>query len=299
MGHPASSLPDRAVHRRLNGVAHRQGVHPGGQEEPQFPEGELIENGLDDVRDGLLRQLQAVHRQALDAKAAGDVPADAGCPAAPGVRGVEQHHEGLAQLLELGNDPLLRFQVVLPGDVGDGAVRGDDHAHGGVLLDHLPGADLGGLRHRDFVVHPGGHDHSGLPVLKLSHGPLDHVAHTVDQPHRKGGSALQREVHSLLGDKFGLGGHDGPAAAGLGQLVNGPLPAVDVVDVGDDASLHEALDKGGLPCSDRPQHPYKQGPAGACGNVLIEIRICHSYLPCAAGAFFSNLRAWEVFVLLL
>ena len=168
-----------------------------------------------------------------------------------------------------------------------------------MLLDDLPGADLGGLGHGDLVVHPGGHDHPGRAVLKLAHGPLDHVAHAVDETHREGGPAVQGDIHRFLGNELGLRRHDGPAAAGLGQLVDGPFPAVDVVDVGDDARLHEALDKGGLPCSDRTKHPYEQGAAGPCGNILIEIRICHSYLPCAAGAFFSNLRAWEVFVLLL
>ena len=54
-------------------------------------------------------------------------------PLGPGLRAVEQDDEGLPQLLELPDDPLLRLPVVLPGDAGDAAVGGDDDADGGVL----------------------------------------------------------------------------------------------------------------------------------------------------------------------
>ena len=288
VGHPAPALPDHTVHRLLDGVVHRQRVHPGGQENAHLPQRKFVQNTLDDVGDGLLRQLQAVHRQTLDPEAALDVPADAHDPSAVGLGGVEQNHKGLPQGLELGDDPLLRLQIVLPGDVGDGAVGGDDDAHGGVLLDDLPGADLRRLRHGDLVVHPGGHHHPGRSVLKLPHSPPDHVAHAVDQPHREGDAPLQGHVHRLLGHELGLRGHDGPAAAGLGQLVDGPLPAVDVFNVGDYAGLHESLDERALSRPHRPQHPHKQGPAGARGYVLIEIRICHSYLPCAVAPEFDG-----------
>ena len=199
------------------------------------------------------------------------------------LRGVEQDHKGLSQGLQLRDDPLLRLQVVLPWNIGDGAVGGDDYRHGGVLLNNLSGADLRCLRHGHLPVRPGGHHHPGRPVLELPHGPLDHIAYTVDEPHGKGGAPLQGDLHRLLGDELGLRRHDGPAAAGLGQLVDGPLPAIDVVDVGDDTGLHKSLDKGGFPCPHRPQHPHKEGPASPCGNILVDVGVRHNDLPCAAA----------------
>ena len=69
---------------------------------------------------------------------------------------------------------------------------------------------------------------------------------------------------------------DGAAGAALGQLIPGPLPAVDVVDVGDDLGLHEPLDEGGLPGAHRTHDTDVDIPGGPGGDALIDGCICHS-----------------------
>lgn len=79
----------------------------------------------------------------------------------------------------------------------------------------------------------------------------------------------QLDLGSLLRDELGLGGHDGPARAALGQLIPGPLPAVDVFDVGDDLGLHEALDEGGLARPNRTHHTKIYISVRAESDVLV------------------------------
>ena len=266
-------LTDGVIQARFDRMVRRQGIHPGGQEQVQLLHGELVEHRLQDGGHGVLVQLQAVDGHAVHLIPGGDVLGDGLGPVAPGVCGVQQDDEGLPQLLQLPDHPLLRFQVVLPGDVGDGAVGSDDNADGGVLGDHLPGADLRRLGHGDLMVVPGGGDHPGGVVLHLADGALHHVSHTVDQPHGKARPVRQLDLGSLLRDELGLGGHDGPARAALGQLIPGPLLAVDVVDVGDHLGLHEPLDEGGLPGAHGAHHADVDIPSGAGGDILIDTGI--------------------------
>ena len=57
-------VPDGLEEVSLDGVAGREGIHPGRQEEPQLPQGELVEDRPDDAGHLALIQLQAAHRQA-------------------------------------------------------------------------------------------------------------------------------------------------------------------------------------------------------------------------------------------
>ena len=196
-------------------------------------------------------------------------------PVAPGVCGVQQDDEGLPQLLQLPDHPLLRFQVVLPGDVGDGAVGSDDNADGGVLGDHLPGADLRRLRHGDLVIEPrGGHHPLGLS-FQMSHRSLHHVAHAVDEPDLEGGAPLHCDSYRFLRDKFGLRRHDGTPGAALGQFIPGPLPAVHIFNVGDDQRLHEPLDKCGFSGPDRPHDADIDIALGPKRDILVDFAIFH------------------------
>lgn len=45
-------------------------------------------------------------------------------PLSGGIAGVQQHDEGLADLLKLPDDPFLRLLIILPGNVRHGAVGG-------------------------------------------------------------------------------------------------------------------------------------------------------------------------------
>ena len=148
-------------------------------------------------------------------------------------------------------------------------------ADGGVLRDHLPGADLRRLRHGDLMVEPGGGDHPLALPLQLAHRPVHHIAHAVDEPDPEGGSALHRHAHCVLRDEFRLRRHDGPAGAALGQLVPGPLPAVHVVDAGNDQRLHKPFDKGGFSGADRPHDADVDVALGPEGNILIDFAVFH------------------------
>ena len=273
--HTLGALPDGGIQAVFDGVVPGQGVHPGGEEEVQLLHRELVQHPLDDVGDRVLLQLQAVDAHTRHVVPAGDVRPDGLGPLGPGLGGVEYHQEGLAQLLQLADDPLLRLQVVLPGDVGDGAVGGYHDADGGVLGNDLPGANLGGLGHGDGLGEPGGGHHPGGVVLQGAHRTGHQVAHAVDEPHLEGGPAVHGDLHRLLGDEFGLGGHDGAARAALGQFILGPLPAVDVLDARDDHGLHEPLNERGFSSPHRPHHADIDISLGSQGDILIELALFH------------------------
>ena len=182
--------PDGGVQGRFDGVGLGQGVHPGRQKQIQLLQRELIEDAFQNVVDLLPAQLQAVGRHTGHVVALGNVRPDGLGPLRARVGRVEQHHKGFAQFLQFGDYPLLRLQIVLPGDVGDGPVGDHCDGDGGVVGDDLPGTDFRRLRHGNLVVKPGGGDHAlGLP-LHLAHGPLDHITHTVDKPHLEGRSPV-------------------------------------------------------------------------------------------------------------
>ena len=271
--HSPGALPDGGIEFALDGVVVGQRIHPGREVQVQLFHREFIEHPPDNIGHRVFLQLQAVGRHAGHVIPGGQVRPDGLGPLCAGIGGVEHHQEGLSQLFQLGDDPLLGLQIVLPGNVGDGAVGGDDNGDGGVLGDHLPGADFGGLGHGDVVVKPGGTHHAGHVVLHLAGGPGDHVAHAVDQPHRKSRPVLQRNFHRVLGDKLGLGGHDGPAGAALGQLIPGPLPAVDVFNIRDHHRLHEALDKRGFSGAHRPHNADIDIALRPQGDILIDLAL--------------------------
>ena len=252
-----------------------QSIHPGGQEQVQLLQRELIQHAFQQLADLLPAQLQAVHGDTCHVISLGNVRPDGLGPVRGGLGGVEHHHKGLAQLLQLLNRPLLRLLIVLPGDVGDGAVCGHHHADGGVLGDDLPGPHLRRLGHGDLVIEPGGGHHPLQLPLHLPHRPGDHIAHAVDQPYPEGHAPLHRHAGGLLGDELGLRRHNGPAGAALGQLIPGPLPAVDIFDVGDDQRLHKALDEGGFSRSDRPHNADVDVALRPQGDILIDFSLLH------------------------
>ena len=150
------------------------------------------------------------------------------------------------------------------------------------------------------MIHPWCHNHTGLPLLKLSHCTPNHIPHAVDQAHGECCSALQRYIHCFFRHEFRLCCHNGAATSRLRQLINGSFPAVDVINIGDHTSLHKAFDESGLSRPYRTKHTNEQRTARPGGNILIKICICHSYLPCARDAnFIVNLHGREASLLSL
>ena len=198
-----------------------------------------------------------------------DLPAQGLGRLSAGVGGVDQHQIGLARGLHIGNGPALGLDIVLPGNVGDGAVGGHDNPDGAVLLHDLLCAQLGGLLHGQGLRIPGRGDHPGLSLLLRPQGSGDQIAHRVDEPYRQLGRPVRRDGHRVLGDELGLGCHNGPAGPALGQLIPGPLPLVHVFNMGDDQGLHHPFDKGGLARADRSHHADINIPAGALGHIPI------------------------------
>ena len=250
-------------------MVRRQGLHPGGQEQIQLPQRKLIQQPPQQLGDLRLPQLQTVHRQTPDVVLALDISGDRLSPGTLGLGGIQQHHKGFSQLLQLPNHPLLGLQIILPWDLRDAAVGCDHNAHGGVVADDLPGAKLRRLSHGDLVVKPGGHDHPGRQILILSHSAGHHVAYAVNKPHGERDPLLHADLHRLLRNKFGFRRHDGAAGAALRQFIPRPVPAVAIVDIGQHLGLHKPFDKGGFSGAYRTHHADIDTAAGAGRHILI------------------------------
>ena len=160
-----------------------------------------------------------------------------------------------------------------------------------MLSDHLSRAHLRRLRQRDLLLKPGGTDHTRLVVLKLAHGALHHIAHTVDEPQVKARAALQVDVSRLLRNKLWLGSHDGAAGAALGQLILGPLPQIYVVHIWQHKLLHKAFDEGGLSRPYRTYHADIDVPRRPRGDILIDRAVCHSSILFSQNHLLQSMRA--------
>ena len=294
-GDAGGKVQRRLVDAALQPVAAVQHGDPAGHGKIQLPDGELVQHAFQDGLQGGGVQVHAAdrqHRPAVLLLHPGGQPGGLG---GAGAGGVQQNDIGLAQGLQLGDDPGLRLLVARPGDVADGAVGGHHHSDGGVIPDHLAGAGLGGLVKGHFVVEPGAFDHAGLVVFLVAHGPLHHIAHAVDQPHPALAAPLQLQGDGCFGDELGLGGHDGAAGGGLGQLILGAGAGGAVLPGGQHQLLHEPLDERAFAAAHRPHHPNVDVAAGAPADLAVEYRIFHSQcsssqLPGAPGT--SRRQAW-------
>ena len=186
---------------------------------------------------------------------------------------VQDQDKGLADLLQLPHHPLLRLLVGLPAQVGDAAVGGDHQPDGGMIGDDLSGTDLRRLLKGNVVVEPGGMHHPGRAVLLGAQRALHQIAHAVHHAHPDGGLIVQRDADRLAGHEFGLGGHDGLAAAALGQLVGEPLPPGARRHAAQDQLLHHAGDQGAFARAHRPDHADVYVAVGSFGNIAVQIKV--------------------------
>jgi len=213
-----------------------------------------------------------------------------------GVHRVEQDEERLAQRFQFLDDPLLRFHVGLARQVRDGAVGRHHDPDGGVLLDHLAGADLGRFLEGDVPLKPR-RAHQARPLLVLIAPRAGYgVTDAVDQPDA-GPRPVELQLDRLIGDKQGLGGHDGAPGTALRELVLGPLAVVAVLDPGEDQEVHEALDEGRLSGAHRADDPDVDAASGSLGDVAEEVELFQCGVPpsrwrnCRAGQYNSYSRS--------
>ena len=192
---------------------------------------------------------------------------------------IDENDEGLARLLHVGDGAGLGLAVVLARDIGDGPVCRDDDAEGAVVLHDLFGAELRRLRHGQLLRGPGRGDHAGLAVLGVADRAGDHVAHGVDQAHAQRRLAVGADARGLVRNEFRLRGHDGPAGAGLRQLVGGAFALIDVFDVRQHELLHEALDECGFSRPHRADDADIDRAVHAPGDLLIDRSVFHSPPP--------------------
>ena len=192
------------IERLLHRVSWLQRLHPPGQPHLQPGHGEGIQQCLQK-----LHHLPFVHALTVGnhrglPKFRGKLLTQSFCPLPLGIPGVDHHQKGLPRGLHIPDGALLRLGIVLPGDIGDGAVGGHHQPDGAVTLHHLFRPQLRRLSHGHLGVRPGGGDHPGLAVLLRPHSPGHHVAHGVDHPHPKPGFAVGADFHRLLRDEFRL-----------------------------------------------------------------------------------------------
>ena len=243
LGNPPRAAAHGVVQRLLQGVLRFQRLHPAGQEEMELGHGEFIQQLFQDFRNLRFLQRQAVNGHTADAVRPADVFTELARRLPLRFLGVDQHQKRLPGRLHIPDRPILRLFIVRPGDIGDGAVRRHNNADGPMILHHLPGSQLRGLRHGNLMVVPRRGDHSRLPVLIRPNGAHHHIAHRIDQPDRQLRRTVRADFHSLLRHKFRLRRHDGFPGAALGQLIPGPLTSVYIIDIGNDQFFHDPLDK--------------------------------------------------------
>ena len=257
-----------------------QSIQPPGQMHPQLGHGEAVQQGLQHLGNPCQVQALAVRHHGLETKVLLHLPLHFLGRIPTRIAGIDNHQEGLAGFLHVADGFALCSNVVLPGNVRNGAVSGHHQADGAVVFHHLLGSQLRRFRHGNFMVKPGRGHHPGRAILLRPHSAVNHVAHGIDEPNPQSGGAVGRNLHRLFRDELGFRGHNGLSRAALGQLIPGPFLAIGVVNTGDHQFFHDPLDEGGLSGSHRANHTDIDISAGSHSNVLIN-RI-HSQPPLPA-----------------
>ena len=229
--------------------------------------------------DVLRRHVPAVQGEGLHAVFAAQLRAQGLRRGRAGALRIDENDEGLARLLHVGDGAGLGLAVVLARDIGDGPVCRDDDAEGAVVLHDLFGAELRRLRHGQLLRSPGRRAHARPAVLGVAARAGDHVAHGVAQAHAQRRLAVGADARGLVRNEFRLRGHDGPAGAGLRQLVGGALALVDIFDVRQHELLHEALDECGFSRPHRADDADIDRAVRAPGDLLIDRSVFHSPPP--------------------
>ena len=152
----SAALQKALVQPLADGTVLLQGLHPTGQPDADLPQGEGVEQILQQIGAALGTEGLTVGDGGVDAEQLLQLSAQLGGGAAHGIGGVDDGDEGLSCGLDVPDGLPLGLHIVTAGDVGDGAVRCDHDADGGVVLHDLFGPQLRGLGHGDGRIGPGG-----------------------------------------------------------------------------------------------------------------------------------------------
>ena len=207
---------------------------------------------------------------------------------------VDQNDIGLADLVQLGKNALLRLAVGFARQIGNRAVGGHNNAHRGVFADDPPGAGFGGKVKGNLLVKPRAFDQTRGFVFLVAQSPLHHIAHAVDQPCAEFHPVRKLHRHGFFGDEFRLGGHNGAPGGRLGQFVLRAGAAGFVLDMRQQHKLRKALDKAAFAGAHRTDDPQIDIPACALGDILVELFLCHRPFLLYSAAGISNTAVWAV-----
>ena len=265
----------RCIYSLLQPMSVIQHRDPFGHRKRDLLERELKQHVLEDLGDGLLRQLHTAHGHDGTAVFFAQLLGQSHALQRLRRDAVEQNDKRLLDGLQLLNDALLGLLVAAAWDIADGTVRGDDKADGGMLTDDLSRAGFRRYIERDLFVEPGAFHHAGLFIFLVTHGAGHHVAHAVDETCAEGGAVLKVDGDRLFGHEFRLGRHDGSPGGGLRQFVARPLAERLALDLRQHHQFHKAFDESAFARAHRPDDADVDVAACTSGDVCIKIAMIH------------------------
>ncbi|MPN38880.1 hypothetical protein SDC9_186405 [bioreactor metagenome] len=192
---------------------------------------------------------------------------------------IKENDEGFPLLPQFHDDPLFRFHIAFARNLADAAIRGDNHANGGMLGNYFAGAHLRSVFKGDIIIKPGGTHHARHIVFGMTRGPLNHIAHTIYHTNAHFRAFHQGKPGGFVGNELGLGCHDGGSCRALRQFIPQPCFFVFILHAGQHQYIHKAFDKGGLPSADWPNHANINIPVRPLGNIPIQLYAIHIPLP--------------------
>ena len=268
-------------------MIHRKHIHPFGEIELHRRQGKFIQDLFQNAVDVFLFQLFTVHRHHGYIIFFTDLFRHLSGFFRVRFLTVYQHQKWLSGFFQCQDRLLFSPQIIASGKLTDTAVRSDHQSDGGVIPHDLIRADLRRLGKGNLLFRPGCFHHALRIFLHVSRRAVDHVAHTVNQPHRYFNIVVQSHLCRFIGNEFRLRCCDGLTARALRKFVLCPHSGMFILHIGKHHFIHKTLDERGLSGPHRPQYPYVDFPSRPLLYIPIQIVcihcIVHKNLPPAIG----------------
>ena len=256
-----------------------QCIQPPGKMYPKLRHRESIQQFPEHLSDLLCIQRLAVCHHSVDTELLMQLLLHCRGSCTGGLSGIYYNKVGLSRFLHILDGPFFRGSIILTGNVRNGTVGSNHQAKGRMLIHDLFRPQFRSLGHGDLMVIPGCGDHPGNPLLFSPHCPIHHIAHRVNKPQSEFRCSVGRNLHRFLRNKLGFRGHDGSAAAALGQFIPCPFRPVGIGNIGNHQCFHDPLDEGGFPGPHRAYHADVDIAPGTPGNILVNAVHSVSSLP--------------------